>query len=94
MIRSFGGLDTQRFFEGGRAGFQEVGEQAVRRLTLLDSAEALGDLAGLPSSRLEAQRGEQAGRHSIRIDNKWRVCFRWTAEGGPSDVEIVTTALA
>ena len=90
MIRSFGDHATQRFFEGERAGFQGNGEQAMRRLTLLDSAEVLGDLAGLPSYRLE--RGERGGRHSIRINSRWRMSFRWTPEGGPSEVEIVTAA--
>ena len=92
MIRSFKTLDTRRFFEGERVpAFEGIGEQATHQLTLLEGAEALGDLAGLPSSRLE--RGEQeAGRHSIRIDSQWRICFRWTVEGGPSDVEIVAAA--
>ena len=87
MIRSFRDRNTRRFFEGGRvAAFQGFDSQASRRLVLLDSAETLGDLAGLPSNRLEALRG--AGQHSIRINTQWRVCFRWTDEG-PCDVEIV-----
>ena len=60
----------------------------MRRLTLLDSAETLGDLAPLPSNWLEALRGDRAGQHSIRINAQWRICFRWTDEG-PGDVEIV-----
>ena len=63
-------------------------DQAVRRLTLLDSADAREDLAGLPSNRLEALRGDRAGQHSIRINAQWRICFRWTSDG-PHDVEIV-----
>ena len=63
-------------------------DQAVRRLVLLDSAESLGDLAALPSNRLEVLRGDRAGQHSIRINAQWRVCFRWTDEG-PCEVEIV-----
>ena len=70
--------------------YQGFVDQATRRLTLLDSAEALRDLAGLPSSRLDALRGDRAGRHSIRINTQWRICFRWTDEG-PCDVEIVDT---
>ena len=62
--------------------------QATRRLTLLDSAEALRDLATLRSNRLEALRGDRAGQHSIRINMRWRICFRWT-DDGPCDVEIV-----
>ncbi len=89
MIRSFKDRDTLRFFEGRRvAAFQGFAGQATRRLVLLDSAETLGDLAALPSSRLEALRGDRAGQYSIRINVQWRVCFRWT-EDGPSEVEIV-----
>ena len=89
MIRSFKGRDTRRFFEGQRvAAFQRFADQAVRRLTLLDSAASLGDLAALPSNRLEALRGDRAGQHSIRINSQRRICFRWT-DDGPSEVEIV-----
>lgn len=89
MIRSFGDRETRRFFEGQRvSAFQGFANQAVRRLVLLDSAETLGDLAALPSNRLEALRGDRAGQHSIRINAQWRVCFRWTDQG-PCDVEIV-----
>ena len=89
MIRSFKDRETQRFFEGRRvAAFHGFTNQAARRLTLPDSAETLGDLAALPSNRLEALRGGRAGQHSIRINAQWRICFRWT-DDGPSDVEIV-----
>ena len=88
MIRSFKDRETRRFFEGRRvAAFQGFANQAVRRLILLDNAETLGDLAALPSNRLEALRGDRAGQHSIRINAQWRVCFRWT-DDGPCDVEI------
>ena len=89
MIRSFKDRQTRRFFEGQRvAAFQGFSDQAVRRLTLLDNAEALRDLAALPSNRLEALRGDRAGQHSIRVNAQWRICFRW-ADDGPCDVEIV-----
>ena len=89
MIRSFKGRETRRFFEGRRvAAFQGFADQAVRRLVLLDSAETLGDLAALPSNRLEALRGDRAGQHSIRVNAQWRVCFRWT-DDGPCDEEMV-----
>ena len=89
MIRSFRDRDTRRFFEGHRiAAFQGFGAQAARRLTILDSAEALGDLAALPSNRLETLRGDRSGQHGIRITAQWRVCLRWT-DDGPYDVEIV-----
>ena len=89
MIRSFKDRRTLRFFEGRRvAAFQGFADQAARRLTILDSAETLGDLAALPSNRLEALRGDRSGRYSIRINAQWRVCFRWT-DDGPREVEIV-----
>ena len=89
MIRSFRDRETRRFFEGQRvAAYQGFAGQAARRLVLLDSAETLGDLAALPSNRLEARRGDRVGQHSIRINVQWRVCFRWT-DDGPHDVEIV-----
>ena len=89
MIRSFKDRETRRFFEGLRvAAFHAFANQAARRLTLLDSAETLRDLAALPSNRLETLRGDRAGQHSIRINGQWRICFRWT-DDGPWDVEIV-----
>lgn len=89
MIRSFKDKDSMRFFSGMRvARFQAFAAQAARRLTILDSAEALHDLAGLRSNRLEALRGDRDGQHSIRINTQWRICFRWT-DDGPCDVEIV-----
>ena len=81
--------ETQRFFEGQRvAAFQGLVNQAARRLTLLDSAERLRDLAVLPSNRLEALRGDRAGQHSIPNNAQWRICLRWT-DDEPHDVEIV-----
>ena len=66
MIRSFKDRRTRRFFEGQRvAAFHGFSDQAARRLTLLDSAETLGDLAALPSNRLEALRGSRAGQQSL-----------------------------
>ena len=89
MIRSFRDRNTRRFFEGHRVpAFQGFADQAVRRLTYLDSAEALHDLAGLPSNRLEALRGDRAGQYSIRINAQWRICFRWD-DDGPGEVAIV-----
>ena len=89
MIRSFGDRNTERFFEGQRVrAFQGFANQAMRRLTVLDSAESLQDLVGLPSNRLERLSGDRAGQHSIRINQQWRICFRWE-DDGPYDVEIV-----
>lgn len=61
---------------------------AGKRLELLDRAEVLADLRVPPGNRLETLRGERQGQHSIRINDRYRICFEWT-EAGPADVEIV-----
>ena len=82
MVRSFKDRKTQRFFESRHvAALQGFADQAVRRLTYLDSAESLKDLAGLPGNRLEVLRGDRAGQHSMQIDEQWRRCFRWEDDG-------------
>ena len=58
------------------------------RLDRLDAATSLADLATLPGNRLEALRGDRAGPFSIRINDQWRIVFRWT-DAGPEDVEII-----
>ena len=89
MILSFRSRKTRRFLEGERVrDFQGFAVQATRRLTVLDSAESLQDLAHLRSNRLEALSGERAGQYSIRVNRQWRICFRWEDEGA-CDVEIV-----
>jgi toxin HigB-1 len=57
-----------------------------RKLAILDAAGALDDLCIPPANRLEALKGDRAGQYSIRVNNQFRLCFRWTAEG-PADVE-------
>ena len=89
MIRGFRDRRTQRFFEGQDVReFRSFEGQATRRLTVLDNATSLRDLAGLPSNRLELLSGDRAGQYSIRINRQWRICFLW-GEEGPYDVEIV-----
>ncbi len=61
---------------------------ALRKLLILDAADALGDLRVPPGNRLEKLRGDRVDEYSIRINRQWRTCFRWTT-GGPEDVEIV-----
>ena len=91
MIRSFSDRNTRRFFEARRVdAFQGFANQAVRHLTVLDNAESLRDLVGLPSDRLEALRGKRAGQYIIRINMQWRLCFRFVGERyGSYEVEIV-----
>lgn len=60
----------------------------LRKLGLIDAAEQLEDLRVPPGNRLEKLRGDRAGQHSVRIDDQWRICFRWK-EGNAYDVEIV-----
>ena len=89
MIVDFKDKDTRQFFEGERiARFHAFTIQATRRLTILDSAANLNDLAVLKSNHLELLERERKGQYSIRINAQWRICFRWTDEG-PCDVEIV-----
>jgi len=61
---------------------------AQRKLAMLDAAENINDLRVPPGNRLERLSGDRAGQHSIRINDEWRICFRWT-KSGPVDVEIV-----
>jgi toxin HigB-1 len=61
---------------------------ARRKLDQLNQAEVLGDLRAPPSNRLEKLKGERDGQHSIRMNDQWRVCFRWT-QAGAEDVGIV-----
>jgi proteic killer suppression protein len=89
LIRTFRDKDTQALYEGRRVRrFQGFAAQAERRLQILDSATRLQDLAAVPSNRLEALRGGRQGQYSIRINQRWRICFEWR-EDGPYNVEIV-----
>jgi proteic killer suppression protein len=73
---------------GRNRRFSSLSRQALKKLAILDAAEILETLRVPPGNRLEALRGKRAGQHSIRINDQWRICFRWT-EDGPRDVEIV-----
>ena len=61
---------------------------AVRKLVQIDSVATLDELKAPPGNRLEALKGDRAGLHSIRVDDRWRICFRWESDG-VYDVEIV-----
>jgi toxin HigB-1 len=90
VIRSFGDSDTEAVWERRRSRRLDSAIQraAWRKLALLDAAETLGDLRISPGNRLEKLTGDRAGRYSIRINQQWRICFRWS-DAGPEDVEIV-----
>ena len=88
-IRSFKCVDTQRLFGGERVRqFINIESVAMRKLAMLNRAGTLGDLRIPPGNRLEALKGDRAGQHSIRVNDQFRVCFVWTADG-PKNVEIV-----
>ena len=89
MIVSFKDGDTEALAGGRRVKRLESVEAVARRkLRQLQVAGRLDDLRVPPGNRLEALKGDRAGQHSIRINDQYRVCFRWTA-GGAEDVEIV-----
>ena len=89
MIQSFRCKDTQRLFEGQcPRRFRAVQRIAERKLAQLDAARTLEFLRAPPGNRLEALKGDRSGQFSIRINDQFRVCFRWTNHG-PDEVEIV-----
>ena len=90
MIRSFRSPETERVWEGERSRKlpPDIQEVARRKLRMLHNAQNLEDLRVPPNNRLEALRGDRKGQHSIRVNDKWRICFRWR-EGDAYDVEIV-----
>lgn len=90
MIRSFADRETERLFARmpGRRYPPELQRGVLRKLVQLDAAERLEDLRVPPGTRLEALKGDRRGQHSIRVNDQWRICFRW-ADGDAYEVEIV-----
>ena len=89
MIRSFKCKDAEALSRGLRVGrFANIASVARRKLRQLEIAGRLDDLRVPPGNRLEALTGRRAGQYSIRINDQWRVCFRWT-DAGAENVEIV-----
>ena len=89
MIRSFRDGEAEKLFndEFSRK-YQAIERPAQRKLTALDEAETLQDLAALPGNHLEALKRDRKGQHSIRINDQYRICFVWV-DGHATDVEIV-----
>jgi proteic killer suppression protein len=91
MILSYGDARTERFAKGERVKqFEPFRHQAENRLFRLESATSLVELGALRGNRLEKLSGDRKGQWSMRINDQWRICFRW-AEGapGPNGVEIL-----
>ena len=90
MIVGFASAETALIWRGRRSRKlpSEIQGVALRKLRMLNQARTLADLRIPPGNRLERLKGDRAGQYSIRINERWRVCFRWT-EGGPADVEVV-----
>ncbi|MDQ3565853.1 MAG: type II toxin-antitoxin system RelE/ParE family toxin [Pseudomonadota bacterium] len=89
MIKTFKCADTQALSKGERVKlFANIAAVARRKLRQLEIAARLDDLRVPPGNRLEALKGDRAGQHSIRMNDQFRACFRWT-DAGAEDVEIV-----
>ena len=92
MIVSFADRATEALYHGEMAGLvrrfpPDIRASALRKLDMLNAAHVLLDLRSPPGNRLEALRGDLAGRHSIRVNDQWRIVFRWT-DAGPEEVRL------
>jgi proteic killer suppression protein len=89
VIKSFRSADAEALFRDQLvARFRAIERPARRKLLYLSQARSLQDLLVPPGNRLEALKGDRKGQHSIRINDQWRICFRWL-DGHAYDVEIV-----
>jgi proteic killer suppression protein len=89
MIRSFRDREAEKLFHDQFSKkYRSIERTAQRKLTMLDEAETLEDLAALPGTRLEPLTGDRKGQYSIRINDQYRVCFLWSG-GDATQVEIV-----
>jgi proteic killer suppression protein len=90
VIKSFADRDTERLFRRERVRRYPAALQRpmLRKLVAVDAAEALEDLKVPPGNRLEKLKGDRAGQYSVRVNDQWRICFRW-ADGNAHAVELV-----
>jgi len=89
MIQGFRCADTRALYETGKCKrFSSIANVATRKLAQLDAAQTLEFLRAPPGNRLEALKGDRKGQFSIRVNDQYRLCFRW-APDGPIDVELV-----
>lgn len=91
-IQSFADKVTQEFYETGKIkksiGWRAIAKVALRKLDMLNYAAMLIDLKSPPNNRLEELKGHLKGLHSIRINDQWRIVFKWSTQG-PKDVRIM-----
>lgn len=90
MLQPFSDKDAERIWrrERSRKLDQPTQRAALRKLLIMDAADTVEDLRIPPGNRLEKLRGDRKGQYSVRLNQQWRICFRWTA-AGPEDIEIV-----
>ncbi|HEY3172706.1 MAG TPA: type II toxin-antitoxin system RelE/ParE family toxin [Thermoanaerobaculia bacterium] len=94
MIASFGDATTEDVFNGknsarARGIAKELLERVIRKLDMINAAYKLDDLKAPPGNRLEALKGDLAGFHSIRVNDQWRIIFRWVGTGVSADVRLI-----
>ena len=89
MIRSFADKETQKVWneQHSKRIPADIQQRALNKLAMISQATTMDDLRIPPANRLEALKGNRSGQHSIRINQQWRICFRWIA-GDAHDVEI------
>lgn len=89
MIQSFADPETVQLWKGKRSRKlpADIQSRGLAKLLLIDAADTLDDLKNPPGNRLHALSGDRAGQHSVSINMKWRICFRWN-DGNAYDVEI------
>jgi len=89
VIKSFRDRSTERLFNDGVVKrFSAIARQARRKLLVLNAVKSIEELSSPPGNALEALKGDRRGQHSIRINDQWRICFRWI-DGNAWNVEIV-----
>jgi proteic killer suppression protein len=91
-IRGFASTEVERFYRSGRpprkAGWADVARVVMRKLDMIRYADRLVDLRSPPANRLEALKGDLQGFYSIRVNDRWRIVFRWMSSGA-TDVDVV-----
>ena len=90
MIKSFQGKETEKAWLGQRSRRlpDNIQQVARRKLRMLNNAQVLDDLRIPPANRLERLKGDRIGQYSIRINDQWRICFKWK-QGDAYEVEII-----